>query len=116
LNILTQALKAFWGHDLVKRLQNSIKKKLPYFFGWLRLRLSNAFSITLRNSALPAMTAESVSKWGFVVLAMTCARVVLPVPGGPQSNMDENSRSASIALRKSLPGPTISSRPATAVL
>ena len=33
--------------------------------------------------------AEMVKKWLFVVLAMTCASVVLPVPGGPHKMMEE---------------------------
>ncbi len=42
---------------------------------------------------------------------MTCASVVLPVPGGPHKMMDEKSLSASMARRNSLPSPTICSCP-----
>lgn len=43
----------------------------------------NVFGVT-------ANTFTSVSKCDLVVLAITIARVVLPVPGGPQRMMEEN--------------------------
>ena len=43
--------------------------------------------------------------------ALSKASVVLPVPGGPHNKIEENSRSDSIARRKSRPGPTRSSCP-----
>ncbi len=75
------------------------------------LRRSPASAITRRSSATPASTALSVSKWDLVLPAMIWARVVLPLPGGPQRRIEENSRSDSIARRRSLPGPMISSCP-----
>ena len=42
-----------------------------------------ATSMDSRSSFTPASTAFIVMKWLFVELAMTWARVVFPVPGGP---------------------------------
>lgn len=66
-------------------------------------RRLRARSTTSRTSLTPAVTAERVSKALAVVAAMTLARVVLPVPGGPQ-RMTEERRSASIRARRGRPG------------
>ena len=62
-------------------------------------------------SATPASTALRVTNRLAVVLAMTRARVVLPVPGGPERSIEE-SWSFWIARRRSRPGPTMCSCPA----
>ena len=49
---------------------------------WCLRRLS-ASAVASRISLTPASTALMLTKWLAVVLAMTRARVVLPVPGGP---------------------------------
>ncbi len=41
-----------------------------------------------RTSLTPAVTADSSVKRRLVTLLTTCASVVLPVPGGPQSSSD----------------------------
>ena len=64
-----------------------------------------------RMSATPDITALICSKWLRVVCAMIIASVVLPVPGGPHSRIDEKSLSASIARRSNRPGPMRSSCP-----
>ena len=74
---------------------------------WL---LVAASLIAARRSATPEVTALSWTKWARVVWATIRASVVLPEPGGPQ-RMIEESRSASIALRSNVPGPTTSSCP-----
>ena len=66
--------------------------------------------IAARRSATPEVTALTGRKGALVVVAMMRASVVLPEPGGPQRMIDE-SRSASIALRSSVPGPTTCSWP-----
>ena len=68
-------------------------------------RRSLAASATRRRSATPAVTAETGSKWERVRPAMRLARVVLPEPGGPQSS-SEGIWSASMARRRTRPGPT----------
>ena len=68
-------------------------------------RLPRARVRSSRTSLVPAATALSVSNRLLVWWAMTWARAVLPVPGGPWK-MSEPSRSASNMRRRSLPGPT----------
>ena len=46
-------------------------------------RSSNAWSMTARTSFTPAVIAESSTNLRPGARAITCARVVLPVPGGP---------------------------------
>ena len=62
-----------------------------------------ARSITSRTSFTPAVTALSCSKARFVLPATARARVVLPVPGGPQK-MALVSRSFSTSRRSGRPG------------
>ena len=71
---------------------------------------ARARSITSRTSLTVADTAESCSKARLVVAATTWAKVVLPVPGGPQK-MAEDRRSASTSARNGRPGPTRCSCP-----
>src|SRR3990172_7615753 len=59
----------------------------------------------LRRSATPALTALTGLKKELVLLAMTLARVVLPLPGGPQ-RIIEGSRPPSIAFLSTRPSPT----------
>ncbi len=73
---------------------------------------SSARCATSRTSLTDADTAERCSKAFWVVLAITWAIVVFPVPGGPQSTTDDN-RSASISTRSGLPGPSRCSWPTT---
>ena len=67
------------------------------------------------TSFTPAETADRPTNARLVAPAMRRAKVVLPVPGGPQSTA-ELSRSASMSARRGRPGasrcscPTISSR------
>ena len=97
---------------LLNRCTSSRKRMVPLPISASR---SRAPAITSRTSFTPAVTAESDTKARSVVDATTVARVVLPVPGGPQ-RMIEESRSASMRLRSGAPGPsrccwpTISSR------
>ena len=44
---------------------------------------SLASFVSRRMSETPAVTAFSCSKWALVLPAITLARVVFPVPGGP---------------------------------
>ena len=69
-------------------------------------RVVDAALNTSRTSATPLVTAFNLTKVARVVSAMMDAKVVLPQPGGPQK-IELVKRSASIARRKSLPGPTI---------
>ena len=68
-------------------------------------RSSRASSMTRRRSATPADTAESPTNRAFARRAAIAARVVFPVPGGPQRIID-GSCPASIALRSTRPSPT----------
>ncbi|MDQ1358833.1 MAG: hypothetical protein QOG44_3206 [Acidimicrobiaceae bacterium] len=61
-------------------------------------------AMTSRTSFTPAVTAESPTNARRVAPAINRARVVFPVPGGPQRITDDN-RSASIRARKGRPGP-----------
>ena len=61
-------------------------------------RARSASAMISRRSRTPAETAESVAKCERVWRAMTRARLVLPLPGGPQK-MQEGTLSASIARR-----------------
>ena len=69
-----------------------------------------ARSSTSRTSFTPALTALSCSKALLVWAAMAWARVVLPVPGGPQRITDER-RSASTSVRSGWPAPNSCSCP-----
>ncbi len=53
-----------------------------------RSRCDSACSSTLRTSATPAFTADSSTKLRPELCATACARVVLPVPGGPHRMTD----------------------------
>ena len=88
--------------DLLKRCISSMKrmgdaslKKRPFW----------AFSITSRTSFTPLVTALSVKNGVSSLLAIICAKVVLPTPGGPH-NIKEVMRPASIILRSTAPSPT----------
>lgn len=63
-----------------------------------------------RISATEFSTPLRGSKWAWVERAMILAREVLPVPGGPKSKI-EVMRSASMARRRSFPGPRMCSCP-----
>src|SRR5437588_668434 len=69
-----------------------------------------ADATTLRISATLLSTPLSRSNFAWVISAMTWASVVLPVPGGPD-RITEGNRSASMARRKSFPGPRMCSCP-----
>src|SRR5450759_892654 len=71
------------------------------------VRRSRAASMERRMSATPDVTAETSAKNALVVLAMTFARLVLPLPAGPY-RISEESSSRSMALRSAVPGPTAS--------
>ena len=62
-------------------------------------------------SFTPAITADNAMNSASTAWANNRASVVLPVPGGPHNKIEENSRSDSMARRKSRPGPTRSSCP-----
>jgi hypothetical protein len=53
---------------------------------------------------IPEVTAEKGTKWDDVSDAITRARVVFPLPGGPQK-MSDGTRSAAIARRRNPSGP-----------
>src|SRR5437660_12331993 len=72
--------------------------RVPYW------RARSASDITCLISLIPASTAENSMNSAFVIFAMIFARVVLPVPGGPQK-MSEPVSSRSICVRSDLPGP-----------
>src|SRR3989344_6372194 len=61
-------------------------------------------------SFTPLVTALSWMNSAFVASAMIFASVGFPVPGGP-AKITEESTSCSIAFRKGVPSPTISSCP-----
>jgi hypothetical protein len=85
---------------LLKRWTSSRNRIVP----WLRSpRRCWARATTSRTSLTPAVTAESVSKALAVCPAITWARVVFPVPGGPQRITDDR-RSASISTRRGARG------------
>ena len=69
-----------------------------------------AEAITRRISATLLSTPLIRMNLACVISAMTRASVVLPLPGGPEK-ITEGKRSASMARRKSLPGPRICSWP-----
>src|SRR5262245_28552047 len=79
----------------------------------LRFARSAAAMISL-ISLIPDSTALNGMKSDFVILAMICASVVFPTPGGPHRIID-GTWSCSIAVRRGFPGsrrwpcPTISS-------
>ena len=70
-----------------------------------RRRAASASAITALMSLMPASTALKATKCACVVAASMRARVVLPVPGGPQRMID-CSASRSMASRSGLPGAT----------
>ena len=76
----------------------------------VRRRRSWAAAITSRISLMPDSTALNGTKDASVRSAMSRASVVLPVPGGPQSNSDCRT-SFSIARRSGAPGARIASCP-----
>ena len=61
--------------------------------------------------ATPDMTALRLKNSASMVRAITRARVVLPLPGGPQKIMEEKRRLAFRARHKRRPGPTRCSWP-----
>src|SRR5579885_1756487 len=79
--------------------------RVPYCLG------RSASAITCLISLIPASTAENSMNSALVMLAMIFARVVFPVPGGPQKINDPES-SRSICTRSGLPGPIRCSWPA----
>ena len=93
--------------DLLKRWISSMNRIVLLRYSWRR---SLASSIICLSSATPALVALTELKWESVMLAMMYARVVLPLPGGPQRIM-EGSWSASIALLRVRPSPTRCSWP-----
>src|SRR6202011_224492 len=78
--------------------------RVPYW------RARSASLMTCLISLMPARTAENSMKSALVMRAMILARVVLPVPGGPQKIIDVGS-SCSICTRNGFPGPTRCSCP-----
>ena len=73
-------------------------------------RRSLASRTMARRSATPDPTALTELKWLLVTLAIRLAKVVLPVPGGPQ-RIIEGMRSASMLRRRTVSGPTMCSCP-----
>ena len=75
---------------------------------WKGLVYALRARILLRNipSATPLATAFNFSKWQFVLFAITFAKVVLPVPGGPQK-MQLPTLSALIARQSTVFGDTM---------
>ena len=67
-------------------------------------RMSLASLITCLSSATPEATALTCLKLAWVWEAMIRARVVFPLPGGPQSTI-EGRRSASMLVLRALPLP-----------
>ena len=88
--------------DLEKRWISSMKSIGD---AELKKRPLRARSITSRTSFTPLVTALSVKNGVSRRLAIICARVVLPTPGGPQS-MNEEMCPESIILRNTPPSPT----------
>ena len=74
--------------------------------------LSFAFATTSSISFLPADVALICMNSAFVVCAMTLARVVFPVPGGPYK-ISELSLSARMARRRRVPSPMMCFCPTT---
>ena len=66
---------------LLFHLCTSSTKSIVLWPKWARRSL--AASISILSSFTPESTALRVAKWLLVVFAITRARVVLPVPGGP---------------------------------
>ena len=96
-----------WGRRascwaLLNRWISSIRTTVrrPWFW-WRR-----ASSTTRLRSATPDITALRLTKWQCRAEAMTRARVVLPLPGGPQKIMEEKSRPALSDRHNRRPGPT----------
>ena len=58
-----------------------------------------------RMSLMALVTAENVMNDAFVCVAMMCASVVFPTPGGPQKIMEDR-WSLSMRRRSIFPGPT----------
>ena len=85
---------------LLKRWISSMKTMVRWP---RRLRRSSAAASTTRSSFTPESTALSPSKCALVWLRMTCARVVLPEPGGPH-RISERSASPSINRRSGVFG------------
>src|SRR5690606_34862562 len=64
-----------------------------------------ALSIAWRISLTPDKTADNWINWASTAPAIICAKVVLPVPGGPQNTMECTDIFATI-LCKGLPADT----------
>jgi hypothetical protein len=78
---------------------------------WLDVRRRFvAAAMTWRISATLLSTPLIRMNLAWVISAMMRASVVFPLPGGPEK-ITEGKRSASIARRKSLPGPRMCSWP-----
>ena len=61
---------------------------------------------------MPEVTALNGTKWSSVSAAMIRARVVLPVPGGPQK-ISDGTRPEATAWRRKAPSPATRSCPTT---
>ena len=86
--------------DLLNRWTSSRNRIVPRSCSASRRRAS---AIASRTSLTPAVTADRATNALAVAPAISRARVVLPVPGGPQRITDD-SRSASIRARRGRPG------------
>ncbi len=62
------------------------------------------------KSLTPEVTAEKCTQWAPAELARICARVVLPLPGGPH-RINERNLPAPLKPRNSLPAPSKCSWP-----
>jgi len=92
---------------LLKRWISSRKRTVRW--PWRRAR-SSAWATASRMSFTPADTADIWTKAAFVAPASSRARVVFPVPGGPQ-RMSEGRAPPSTARRSRRPGPVRCSWP-----
>ena len=93
--------------DLENRCTSSMKSIVPWPCS---PRRRSASAMASRTSFTPAAVAESVVRCLAVVSARRRARVVLPVPAGPQ-RMEETTRSDSARTRSGAPGATRCSWP-----
>lgn len=102
-----------WGRKascwaLLKRWISSTKRTVRRF----RFQFWRAISTTFSTSFLPEVTAEISINSALNSRAIMRARVVLPVPGGPQKMMLTGSCFLTISVRI-LPSPMMSSWPTT---
>src|SRR5579875_463657 len=87
---------------LLKRCTSSRNRIVPRPVSARRRRASSS---TPRTSLTPAVTADPGTKTFEVYLAISRARVVLPLPAGPQ-RIAEPTRSLSMSVRSGAPGAT----------